>query len=161
MRTGEIRDHLRESRLFGTRLSVVAIAVVALVAILVLRLAYLQIINYRHYATLSQENRINPVPIPPVRGFILDRNGVVLAQNYPVLTLEIVPDQVDDMSQLLDEIGKIVTLNEKDLKLFAKQLRERPRFESLTLRTHLTDEEAARFALVRYRLNGAELRARL
>jgi penicillin-binding protein 2 len=161
MRTGEIRDHLRESRLFGARLSVVAITVVTLVVILVLRLAYLQIINYRHFATLSQENRVNPVPISPVRGLILDRNGVVLAQNYPVLTLEIVPDQVDDMGELLDELGKIVTLNEKDLKLFAKQLRERPRFESLTLRTHLTDEEAARFALVRHRLNGAELRARL
>ena len=161
MRAGEIRDHLRESRLFGARLSVVAITVVTLVAILVLRLAYLQIVNYRHYATLSQENRVNPVPIPPVRGYILDRNGVVLAQNYPVLTLEVVPDQVDDMGELLDQLRKIITLNDKDLKLFAKQLRERPRFESLTLRTHLTDEEAARFALVRHRLNGAELRARL
>ena len=161
MRAGQIRDHLRESRLFGTRLSVVAVAIVVLVTILVLRLAYLQIINYRHYATLSQENRVNPVPIPPVRGYILDRNGVVLAQNYPVLTLEIVPDQVDDMGELLEALGKIITLNEKDLKLFAKQLRERPRFESLTLRTHLTDEEAARFAVVRHRWNGAELRARL
>jgi penicillin-binding protein 2 len=161
MREGQIRDHLRESRLFGTRLSVVAVAIIVLVAILVLRLAYLQIVNYRHYATLSQENRVNPVPIPPVRGNILDRNGVVLAQNYPVLTLEIVPDQVDDMGELLEALGKIITLNEKDLKLFARQLRERPRFESLTLRTHLTDEEAARFAVVRHRWNGAELRARL
>jgi penicillin-binding protein 2 len=101
------------------------------------------------------------VPIPPVRGFILDRNGVVLAQNYPVLTLEVVPDQVEDMGLLLKELGKIVTLNERDLKLFARQLRERPRFESLLLRTHLTDEEAARFAVVRHRWNGAELRARL
>ena len=161
MRAGEIRDHLRESRLFGARLSIVATIVVALTALLFLRLAYIQIVNYRHFATLSQENRVKPVPIPPVRGFIFDRNGVVLAQNYPVLTLEVVPDQVEDMGSLLDEIGKIVTLNERDLKLFARQLRERPRFESLTLRTHLTDEEAARFALVRHRWNGVELRARL
>jgi penicillin-binding protein 2 len=161
MRAGEIRDHLRESRLFGARLSIVASVVVALTALLFLRLAYIQIVNYRHFATLSQENRIKPVPIPPVRGTIFDRNGVVLAQNYPVLTLEVVPDQVEDMGALLGELGKIVTLNERDLKLFAKQLRERPRFESLTLRTHLTDEEAARFALVRHRWNGAELRARL
>ena len=161
MRAGEIRDHLRESRLFGARLTIVASVVVALTGLLFLRLAYIQIVNYRHFATLSQENRVKPVPIPPVRGTIYDRNGVVLAQNYPVLTLEIVPDQVDDMGELLKELGKIVTLNERDLKLFAKQLRERPRFESLTLRTHLTDEEAARFALVRHRWNGAELRARL
>jgi penicillin-binding protein 2 len=161
MRAGEIRDHLRESRLFGARLSIVASAVVVLTVLLFLRLAYIQIANYRHFATLSQENRIKPVPIAPVRGSILDRNGVVLAQNYPVLTLEVIPDQVDDMGGLLDEIGKIITLNERDLKLFARQLRERPRFESLTLRTHLTDEEAARFALVRHRWNGVELRARL
>jgi penicillin-binding protein 2 len=161
MLSGQIRDHLRESRLFGARLTIVAGFVVLLVALLFLRLAYLQIVNYRHYATLSQENRVNPIPIPPVRGFILDRNGVVLAQNYPVWTLEIVPDQVDDMGALLDELKKLVTLNERDLKLFAKQLRERPRFETLTLRTHLTDEEAARFAVVRHRWNGAELRARL
>jgi penicillin-binding protein 2 len=161
MRAGQLRDHLRESRLFGSRLVVVAAVVVVLFGLLLVRLAYLQIINYRHYATLSQDNRIRPVPISPVRGFILDRNDVVLAQNFPVLTLEIVPDQVEDMGTLLSEIGKIITLNERDLKLFAKQLRERPRFESLTLRTHLTDEEAARFAVVRYRWNGAELRARL
>ena len=161
MRAGEIRDHLRESRLFGARLSVVTSVVVALTALLFLRLAYIQIVNYRHFATLSQENRIKPVPIPPVRGSIFDRNGVVLAQNYPVLTLEVVPDQVEDMGAVLAGLGKIVTLNERDLKLFARQLRERPRFESLTLRTHLTDEEAARFAVVRHRWNGVELRARL
>ncbi len=161
MRDEHIRDHLRESRLFGSRLTVVGVAVVTLLGILLLRLAWLQLVNYRHYATLAQENRINPVPIPPVRGYVYDRNGVVFAQNVPVLTLEIVPDQVNDMDLLLAEIGKVVTLNERDLKLFARQLRERPRFETLTLRTHLTDDEAARFAVVRHRLDGAELRARL
>jgi len=161
MIAGRIRDDLRESRLFGARLTAVGVVVLSLVAVLVIRLAYLQIVNYRHFSTLSQENRVNPIPIPPPRGFILDRNGVVLAQNYPVLTLEVVPDQVEDMGKLLEELGKIVTLNERDLKLFAKQLRERPRFEALTLRTHLTEEEAARFAVVRHRWYGVELRARL
>src|SRR4030065_444487 len=127
MRAGEIRDHLRESRLFGARLSIVASVVVVLTALLFLRLAYIQIVNYRHFATLSQENRVKPVPIPPVRGNILDRNGVVLAQNYPVLTLEVIPDQVDDMGGVLSGIGRVVTLNERDLKLFARPLRGRPR----------------------------------
>ncbi len=161
MRAGEIRDNLRESRLFGSRLTIVGVFVLVLVLVLFVRLAWLQLVNYRHFSTLSQENRIKPVPIPPVRGFILDRNDVVLAQNYPVLTLEVIPDQVSDMGELLKELAKIVTLNEKDLLLFARQLRERPRFESLTLRTQLTDEEASRFAVIRHRLNGAELRARL
>ncbi len=157
----QIKDYLRETRLFNARISVIAVIVSILVFVLFVRLAYLQLVNYRYYATLSQANRINPVPIPPVRGLLLDRNGVILAQNYPVMTLEIIPDQVKDMDKLLQEVGKLVALNEKDIKLFRKLLRERPRFESLALRTHLTDEEAARFAVNRYRLNGAELRARL
>ncbi len=156
-----LKDYLRETRLFNARISVIALIVGILVFILFVRLAYLQLVNYRHFATLSQANRINPVPIPPVRGLILDRNGIVLAQNYPVMTIEIIPDQVKDMDALLRQLSRLVALNEKDIKLFRKQLRERPRFESLTLRTHLSDEEAARFAVQRHRLNGAELRARL
>jgi len=161
MAGSEIRDHLRESRLFGARVTIVGSIVLVLMALLWLRLAWLQLVNYRHYATLSQDNRVRPIPIPPVRGFILDRHGVVLAQNHPVLTLEVVPDQVEDMGALLQELGKIITLSPRDLEKFARLLRERPRFEALTLRTHLTEEEAARFALVRHRWNGAELRARL
>ena len=156
-----LKDYLRETRLFNARISVIALIVGILVFTLFVRLAYLQLVNYRHFATLSQANRINPVPIPPVRGLILDRNGIVLAQNYPVMTIEIIPDQVKDMDALLRQLSRLVALNEKDIKLFRKQLRERPRFESLTLRTHLSDEEAARFAVQRHRLNGAELRARL
>jgi penicillin-binding protein 2 len=156
-----LKDTLRESRLFGARLVVMAGIIAVLMGLLVLRLAWLQLVSYKHYSTLAQVNRINPVPIPSPRGLILDRRGVVLAQNYPVLTIEVIPDQVDDMNALLEEIGKTVRLTERDLKLFRKQLRDRPRFEALMLRTQLTEEEAARFAVIRHRLNGADLHARL
>ncbi len=156
-----IKDYFRETRLFNSRLSIAAIGVLVLTLILLVRLVYLQVVSYRHYATLSQTNRIKPIPIPPVRGLILDRNGVVLAQNFPVYTLEVVPEQVDDMETLLEELSGIVRLNKADLMNFRKQLRERPRFESLMLRTHLTEEEAARVAIKRPFLNGVELQARL
>ncbi len=156
-----IKDYLRESRLFNARISAVVAIVTVVALVLIGRLAYLQIIDHRHYATLSNENSINPVPIAPVRGLIFDRNGVVLAENYPVMTLEIVPDQVKNMKILLSELGKIVTLNDRDLKNFYRQLREKPRFDSLVLRNNLTEEEADRFAVQRYRLTGAELHARL
>jgi penicillin-binding protein 2 len=132
-----------------------------LILLVILRLAYLQIFAHRHYETLSQANRVRPIPIPAPRGLILDRNGVILAQNFPVYTLELVPEQVDNMNATLEEIGQLVRLTDGDLKQFRKQLRERPRFESLTLRTHLTDEEAARIAIRRPFLNGVELQARL
>lgn len=156
-----IKDHFRESRLFNSRLTVVGVVVVVLLLALFLRLIYLQVVAHRHFETLSQANRVKPLPIQPPRGLILDRNGVILAQNYPVYTLEIIPEQVDDMNTLLEELKKVVTLNEADLKNFRKQLRERPRFESLLLRSHLTEEEAARIAVRRTYFSGVELEARL
>jgi penicillin-binding protein 2 len=156
-----IKNHFRETRLFNARLSVIGVILVTLILALLLRLAYLQIFAHRHYETLSQANRIKPIPIQPPRGLILDRNGVILAQNYPVYTLVVIPEQVDDMDSLLEDLGRVVNLNEADLKNFHKQLRERPRFESLVLRSHLTEEEAARLAVKRPYFNGVELEARL
>jgi penicillin-binding protein 2 len=156
-----IRDTLRESRLYSTRLWAAAAAAGLLCLVLFGRLAYLQVIAHRHYATLSQANHIKPMPIAPVRGFIYDRHGVVLAQNVPVLTLEITPDQVNDLDATLAALAEVVTLGERDLKNFERARRNRPRYEAIALRTHLSDEEAARFAVHRHRFHGVELRAQL
>ena len=156
-----IKDYLRESHVANSRIIVAGVIVVVLVAALFLRLVWLQIFSHQHYATLSQANRINPVPIPPVRGLVLDRNGVVLAQNFPVFTLEVVPERVADMPALLKELGALVNLSERDLKNFERQRRERKSYEGIVLRTHLNEEEAARIALNKYRLDGVELEARL
>ncbi len=156
-----LKDYFRETRIFNNRVIVVAVAIAALSLLLAVRLVWLQIFSHRHYETLSQANRIRPIPIPPPRGLILDRNGVVLAQNFPVYTLEVVPEQVDDMNTLLEQLGELVQLTETDLKNFRKQLRERPRFEALTLRANLTDEEAARVTVKRPYLYGVDVQARL
>ena len=156
-----LKDYFRETRIFNNRLLITAVVLAVLSLVLMLRLAWLQIFSHRHYETLSQANRVRPIPIPPPRGLILDRNGVVLAQNYPVYALEVVPEQVDDMNTLLDQLGELVQLSETDLKNFRRQLRERPRFEALTLRANLTDEEAARVAVKRPYLFGVEVQARL
>ena len=156
-----LKDYLRETRIFNTRLGWAAIGVLVFTAILLARIVYLQVFDYRHYATLSQANRVKPVPVPPARGLILDRNGVVLAQNFPVYTLEIVPEQVDDMGELIADLSKLVRVTDGDQESFRKLRRERPRFESLALRSYLSEEEAARIAVRLPFLNGTELRARL
>jgi len=159
-----LKDHFRQTRIFNARLSVAASVLLLLALVLAARIAWLQLFAHDHFSTLSQANRIRPLPIPPVRGLLLDRNGVVLASSYPVYTLEIVPEQVgsrSELRQLLDDLGRLVTVTDGDLKQFEKQLRERPRFEALTLRTHLTDAEAARIAVRRPYLQGVELQARL
>lgn len=156
-----IKDHFRETRIFTQRITIAGAFVLLLTLVLLGRLIYLQIINHGHYETLSQKNRINPVALPPVRGSIFDRNGVVLARNFSVYTIEVTPEQVDDMEQLLDTLGNLITLTPGDIKRFRRLLRERPRFENLQLRTHLSDEEAGRIAVNRPYLNGVELHARL
>ncbi|MDH3690792.1 MAG: penicillin-binding protein 2 [Gammaproteobacteria bacterium] len=157
----QIKDYLRETQSIQSRLVIAAIALVLLCAILLIRLYYLQVIQHDHYATLSLENRIRLIPVPPVRGQIYDRNGVMLAQNFPVYTLEVVPDQVDDMEPLLAQLAQLVELSESDLERFHSMLQRRPSFEGQTLRANLSDEEAARFAVNRYRFKGVELKARL
>ena len=156
-----LKDYFRETRVFTSRLTIAIVVVLLMTLTLVARLVYLQVINHRHFATLSQENRIDTRPIPPVRGRIFDRNGLVLAENLPVFTLEIIPEQVADMNALLEQLAGIVQLRAPDIEDFEKQLRRRPGFESLTLRTHLNDEEAARIAVNRPYLDGVELQARL
>jgi penicillin-binding protein 2 len=156
-----LKDHFRETRIFGSRLTVVAGAIALIVFLLLLRMLWLQVVHYKHYETRARANQVTPLPVPAVRGLILDRNGVVLAQNYPVYTLELVPEQINDMGETLQRLGELVTLTPADLRQFEKQRRGRPRFESMTLRTNLTDEEAARIAVNRPHLQGVELHARL
>ena len=122
-----LKDFFREPRLFSSRLTIAGAVVLLLIIVLLARLVQLQLISHRHYATLARANRIKPAPIPAPRGLILDRNGVVLAQSFPIYTLEIFPEQVGAMAQLLGQLGKLVRLSETDLKLFHKQLRERSR----------------------------------
>ena len=157
----EIKDVFRETRVFTSRSIVIGIFMLILVGILLVRLFYLQLIEYDRYSTLSKNNRISVVPKPPVRGLIFDRNGVPLARNVPSYTLEVIPDQVSNMEELMHELGKLVTLTEYDLKLFHRDVERHASFDATVLRSQLTDEEAARFAVNRYRFQGVELHARL
>jgi penicillin-binding protein 2 len=157
----EIKDVFRETRVFTSRSIVIGILMFILIGILLVRLFYLQVIEYDRYSTLSKNNRISVVPKPPVRGLIFDRNGIPLARNVPSYTLEVVPDQVKNMEDLLDELGKLVKLTEYDLKLFHRDVKRHASFDTIVLRSQLTDDEVARFAVNRYRFQGVELRARL
>ena len=157
----QIKDVFREARLFTSRSVVIGLLMLFLACLLVARLYYLQVIEYERYSTLSKKNRISLIPTPPVRGLIFDRNGVPLAQNVPSTTLEVIPDRVDDMDTMLDELGQLIQLSESDLKLFRRNLKREAGFKSIVLRSQLTDEEAGRFAVNSYRFEGVNLSARL
>lgn len=129
--------------------------------ILAARFFHLQIVRYEYYHTLAENNRISLVPTPPTRGLIMDRNGVVLAHNFFAYTLEITPAKVEDLDRTLDDLGKLIAVTPADLKRFKKLREQSHSFENVPLRTQLTEAEAARFAVERYRFPGVEIRSRV
>jgi penicillin-binding protein 2 len=157
----ELRNPERELFLFRRRLSLVALFVFVAFCGLFGRFFYLQVVQHAHFETLAETNRIAIVPIVPNRGVITDRNGIVLAQSYSGYTLELTPARIPDLEQTIDRLADIVEVQPRDRKRFRKLLEESKNFESLPLRTRLTDEEVARFAVNRYRFPGVEIKARL
>src|SRR5258705_3580223 len=157
----ELRNPERELYLFRRRLSIAGALVALGMLGLLGRFFYLQVIEHRHYQTLAETNRIAIVPIVPNRGVIRDRNGLVLAQSYSAYTLEIQPSRVRNLDETIDSLATIVDVQPRDRKRFRKLLDESKNFESLPLRTRLTDEEVARFAVNRFRFPGVEIKARL
>jgi penicillin-binding protein 2 len=156
-----LRNHFRESRIFNQRALFSAVMIVLLLTLLMLRLFKLQILDHEHFTTLSRDNRVRLEPLPPNRGLIYDRNGVLLAQNLPVFSLEIIPERVADLEQTLSQLGEVVTISERDRERFQTLRRQRRRFESLPIRVRLNEEEAAHFAVNRYRFPGVTLQAKL
>lgn len=158
----EIKDTERELQLFRLRLSVAGLAVFICFGLLMLRFLWLQAVRHSEYAERAESNRISVVPAVPNRGLIVDRNGIVLARNYSAYTLEITPAKIDrQLDTVIDELAQLVDIQPKDRKRFRRLMEESKTFESLPIRTRLTDEEVARFAAQRYRFPGVDIQARL
>ncbi len=156
-----VRNYLLESQIVHGRIVLTSVGIILMALLLVFRVGYLQTSQHQRFAKLAQNNRIDLVPLPPVRGLIYGRGGEILAQNFRVYNLEILPDRVDDMDLLLRELGQLVELSEDNLERFRTLLKRRPSFERQTLRANLSEQEASRLAVDLYRHPGAELKARL
>ena len=157
----EVPDTGRELRRVRLRLAFAWMLVLACFGILGARFAYLQLVRYEDFHAQAEDNRIALVPIPPPRGLIYDRNGVLLADNVPEYTLEIMPKRVQDLERTIDDLSQIVEIGPRDRRRF-KRLREDARnYDSFPIRTRLTEEELARFAVAQFRFPGVEIRARL
>ena len=157
----ELRNAESEVHRFRRRLAIAGVVVLIAFGALAARFVYLQVARHDHFRTLAETNRIAIVPIAPNRGVITDRNGVVLAQSFSAYTLEIQPSRMRDLDGTIDRLGEIVDIAARDRRRFRKLLEESKNFESLPIRTKLTDEEVARFAANRYRFPGVEIKARL
>ena len=156
-----IKNYLRESQLFLSRAIAASVVVIILLLVLTGRLIYLQVQNHLHYKTLSQDNRVKLEPLPPTRGLIFDRNGKILAQNLPAYSLEITPEKAEDLEATIEALGKIIHIDEDDIKRFHKLRIQHRRFDSIPLRIRLNTEEVARVAVNRHRFPGVDVKAKL
>jgi penicillin-binding protein 2 len=156
-----IRNEWLEQHLFRVRAIIVGIIALLLVLLVVGRLFYLQVLHYSHYATLAEGNRLRPELITPPRGLIFDRNGVPLAENRPSYELLVVPEQVANLNATLAALSQIVSLRPGDIARFNDLLKTKRPFQPLPLRTELSDEEIARFAVDRQNYPGVNITATL
>jgi len=157
-----LRNVEYDLRRFRARVMVASLMVLVAFSLLCIRLVYLQLWRYQEFSAQAESNRTAIVPIVPNRGVIMDRNGIVLATNYSAYTLEITPSKVvEPLDEVIEKLAELIDIQGRDKRRFRKLREESKSFESVPIRTRLSDEEVARFAAQRYRFPGVEIRARL
>ncbi len=164
VRRVRIKDHWGERRIFTIRGIVAGVIVAMSLLTVAARLFYLQVVRYNYYSELSQGNRVRIEPIPPSRGLILDRNGVVLADNMPAYQLEVVREQVGDTAQLNASLKRLVAiglLDADDLPDIKRTIMSHRVYESVPIKLQMTDQEMAVFALHRFQFSGIDIHTRL
>ena len=157
----ELRNVEADLSRFRARVVVAILAVICAFALLAARLVYLQVVRHADLDEQAESNRTAVVPIVPNRGLILDRNGIVLATNYSAYTLEITPSKLLNVDETITALEQVVDIQLRDKRRFKRLRDEAKNFESLPIRTRLTDEEVARFTAQRFRFPGVDIKARL
>ena len=158
----EFNDTQQQLTKFRLRVAAAGLFVFICFGLIGFRFLFLQVWHYSKYSLQADENRISVAPIVPNRGIITDRNGVVLAKNYSAYTLEITPSKLNDtLENVIDNLATVVSIDARDRRRFKKLQEDSKNFESLPIRTRLTDDEVARFTAQRFRFPGVEVRARL
>ena len=141
-----IRDHSAEANLFARRASIAFIIVVMMLGVVLNNLYSLQVEQHDVYQTRSNGNRIKVLPVAPNRGLIYDRNGILLAENRPVFSLEITPEQTNDLDATLDGLTQLMGITPEERESFNGSLKGQRRFKPIALRTKLSEEDVALFS---------------
>ncbi len=157
-----LKDHEKDARLVRQRVLVGAAFVLLLTSVLIARLYYLQVVQYQHHSTLSENNRVHVQPIPPNRGLIFDRTGKIIADNRPSFSLTVTRERAEDWRKTLDTVVEVLELSSEERELFEKRvLQGRRPFEPVPIMYELSEEQIARIAVDQFRLPGVEVAAQL
>ena len=156
----DLKSSLQENRLFLVRATTLIIFVLILFFALIARLTYLQIETHEKYANLAQNNRVKLSVVSPVRGLIFDTHGRVLAENNPSYSLELVPEQIQDIAKTIKQLSALLPITDEEKRLFEKRRKQNKRFASVPLRNRLSDTEVAIFSANRHLFPGVDIQAR-
>lgn len=157
-----LKDHERDTRLIRSRMLFAGLALVFLTLLLMARMYYLQVVQFEHHSTLAENNRIHVQSLPPTRGMIYDRNGLVIADNRASFSLTLTRERAGDWEQVLNSIIDILELEPESRELFEKRIRQGRRpFEPVPVMFELSEEQIARIAVNQFRLPGVEVAASL
>ncbi|WP_312713465.1 penicillin-binding protein 2 [Stutzerimonas nitrititolerans] len=157
-----LKDHEKDARLVRRRVLVGIVFVLLLIGVLIARMYYLQVVQYEHHSTLSENNRVHVQPIPPNRGLIFDRTGKIIADNRPSFSLTVTRERAGDWRQVLDAVVEVLELSAEERELFEKRvLQGRRPFEPVPIMYELSEEQIARIAVNQFRLPGVEVAAQL
>ena len=157
MKRRYIRNSAQEAAQFRARAAFGFLCVVLALGGLSVWYFKLQVLEHTDYAKRSQANRVKQRPEVPARGLIYDRKGRVLADNVPAYRLDVVPAEAGDIDALVASLSRIIALTPEDIQRFHETRRATRSFLPVTLRLRISDEEAARFAVDRWRYPGVEL----
>ncbi len=156
-----IRNHTAEANLFARRALISFIGVLVMILILFSNIYNLEISSYDKYQTRSNSNRIKLLPVAPNRGLIYDRNGVLLADNKAIYSLEIIPEEVTDIKATVEAISRLLNISTEQQNKFFKHIRRNRRFKPVELYSRLSDQQVALFSVNQHKFPGVFIDARL
>lgn len=119
----------------------------AFVGVLALRMRHLQVDQADQFRLLAEENRINIRLLPPARGQIFDRNGLLVAGNEQNYRVTMVRDEVDDPEQVLRDLAHLIPMTEDDMERAREELRKRSRLVPVTIADRLSWEDLSQVAV--------------
>ena len=156
-----MRNHSAEANLFARRTFIIFMGVLVLILVLFNNIYSLQVNSFEKYQTRSNSNRIKLLPVAPNRGLIYDRNGVILADNKPVYSLAVIPEQTENLQESIDEISALLNISDDRKKSFFKSVKRKRRFKQIELHPRLSEQQVALFSVNQHKFPGVFVDARL
>lgn len=156
-----LKNIQQEKRIYRNRVYFCLVLVIVCLLLLVARYAYLQIFNYSEFTTAADKNRIRLQPLAPARGYIYDRNGILLADNYPVFSATVSKADLQDKDQMLQRLTPILGLTDEDIQRFQERIKAARKTERVSIKLNLNEQEIARFSEVKYLFPGIKIETQM